>query len=35
MRFEDRFTERAKSVLDLAQAAATELGHGYDGSEHI
>jgi ATP-dependent Clp protease ATP-binding subunit ClpC len=35
MRFEDRFTERAKSVLDLAQAAATELGHGYVGSEHI
>ena len=35
MRFEDRFTERAKNVLDLAQAAATELGHGYVGSEHI
>ncbi len=35
MRFEDRFTERAKSVLDLAQAAAAELGHGYVGSEHI
>jgi ATP-dependent Clp protease ATP-binding subunit ClpC len=35
MRFEDRFTERAKSVLDLAQAAAVELGHGYVGSEHI
>jgi ATP-dependent Clp protease ATP-binding subunit ClpC len=35
MRFEDRLTERAKSVLDLAQAAAAELGHGYVGSEHI
>ena len=35
MRFEDRFTERAKNVLDLAQAAASELGHGYVGSEHI
>ena len=35
MRFEDRFTERAKNVLDLAQAAAAELGHGYVGSEHI
>jgi len=35
MRFEDRFTERAKNVLDMAQAAAAELGHGYVGSEHI
>jgi ATP-dependent Clp protease ATP-binding subunit ClpC len=35
MRFEDRFTERAKNVLDLAHSAAAELGHGYVGSEHI
>ena len=35
MRFEDRFTERAKNVLELAQAAASELGHGYVGSEHM
>ncbi len=35
MRYEDRFTERAKSVLDLAQNAASELGHSYVGSEHI
>ncbi len=35
MRFEDRFTERAKNVLDLAQSAAAELGHSYVGSEHI
>jgi ATP-dependent Clp protease ATP-binding subunit ClpC len=35
MRFEDRFTERAKSVLDLAHGAAAELGHSYVGSEHI
>ena len=35
MRFEDRFTERAKSVLNLAYEAAAELGHGYVGSEHI
>ena len=35
MRFEDRFTERAKNAFELAQAAASELGHGYVGSEHI
>ncbi|MEL4106231.1 ATP-dependent Clp protease ATP-binding subunit [Oscillospiraceae bacterium WX1] len=35
MRYEERFTERAKSVLELAQAAAAELGHGYVGSEHV
>jgi len=35
MRYEDRFTERARNVLTLAQAAAAELGHGYVGSEHI
>lgn len=35
MRFEDRFTERAKKVLDLAHNAAAEFGHSYVGSEHI
>ena len=35
MRYEDRFTERARNVLALAQSAAAELGHGYVGSEHI
>ena len=35
MRFEDRFTERAKVALNLAHDAAAKLGHGYVGSEHI
>ena len=35
MRFEDRFTERARNVFELAQAAASELGHSYVGSEHL
>ncbi len=35
MRFEDRFTQRAKNVLDLAHSTASELGHSYVGSEHI
>jgi len=35
MRFEDRFTERARNAFELAQLAASELGHGYVGSEHI
>ncbi|MCL2045586.1 MAG: ATP-dependent Clp protease ATP-binding subunit [Oscillospiraceae bacterium] len=35
MKFEDRFTERVKTVFELAQAAATEFGHNYIGSEHI
>ena len=35
MRFEDRYTERARAAFDLAQAAASELGHNYVGSEHI
>lgn len=35
MRFEDRFTEKAKNVLNTAQASAAELGHAYVGSEHI
>ena len=35
MRFEDRFTERARNAFELAQTAASELGHNYVGSEHI
>ena len=35
MKFEDRFTERAKNVLNLAHEAAADMGHGYVGSEHI
>ena len=35
MRFEDRFTERAKNVFALAHEAAATMGHGYVGSEHI
>ena len=35
MRFEDRFTEKAKAVLSAAHEAAASMGHGYVGSEHI
>ena len=35
MRFEDRFTENAKNVLNRAQENAAEMGHVYVGSEHI
>ena len=35
MKYEDRFTERAKKVINLAYEAAAELGHSYIGSEHI
>ncbi len=35
MKNEDRFTERARNVLNLAHESAAELGHGYVGSEHI
>ena len=35
MRFDDRFTERAINAFELAQAAASELGHNYIGSEHL
>ncbi len=31
----DRFTERAKTAIEKAQAAAEELGHSYVGSEHL
>ena len=35
MNLEDNFTERAKSALNLAHEAASGMGHGYVGSEHI
>ena len=35
MRYEDRFTERAKEAIQYAHEYATKLGHGYIGSEHI
>jgi len=35
MRFDHRFTEQAINVLELAQTAASELGHVNIGSEHI
>ncbi len=35
MKYEDRFTEYAKNVLNIAHETAAELGHGYVGSEHI
>ncbi|MDR0490458.1 MAG: ATP-dependent Clp protease ATP-binding subunit [Oscillospiraceae bacterium] len=35
MRFDNRFTERAKNAFELAQAAAVELGRNYVGSEHL
>ncbi|MCL2201204.1 MAG: ATP-dependent Clp protease ATP-binding subunit [Oscillospiraceae bacterium] len=35
MRFDDRFTQGAKKSLELAQSAATEMGHSLIGSEHI
>jgi ATP-dependent Clp protease ATP-binding subunit ClpA len=31
----ERFTDRARSVLVLAQEEARQLGHGYTGTEHI
>ncbi len=35
MRNSDRFTERAKKAIALAQESASELGHSYVGTEHI
>ena len=35
MRYEERFTQGARRVFELAQQCATEHGHGYVGSEHI
>ncbi len=31
----NRFTERAQKAIELAHDAATRLGHGYVGSEHL
>ena len=33
--YDNRFTPRAQNALQLAQAAAEELGHSYVGSEHL
>jgi len=35
MRNSDRFTNRAQSAIEKAQAAAEALGHSYVGSEHL
>jgi len=35
MKNEDRFTERARRVLEMSQEAASGMGHAYVGSEHI
>ena len=35
MGMEERFTESAQRVMELAQSAAAELGHGYLGTEHM
>ena len=35
MRNSDRFTEKAKKAIALAQESASELGHSYVGTEHI
>lgn len=35
MRYQDRFTERARAALTKAQEAAQEMGHSYVGSEHL
>ena len=32
---ETRFTSRAQTALRLAQGCASELGHGYVGTEHL
>ncbi len=35
MAYEDRFTDGAKLALSKAHDVATEMGHGYVGTEHI
>ena len=35
MRNSDRFTEKAKLVIEKAQSAAEEMGHSYVGTEHL
>ena len=34
MLYNNRFTDRASSALQLAQEAAGRMGHNYVGSEH-
>lgn len=35
MNYYDRFTEKAKNVVQYASQAAVELGHNYVGTEHL
>ncbi len=35
MKNEDRFTERVNRALNIAHESASQMGHGYVGSEHI
>ena len=35
MFYQNRFTERARQALTLAQEAAGSFGHSYIGSEHL
>ena len=35
MRNSDRFTEKARRAIALAQDCAAELGHSYVGTEHL
>lgn len=35
MHYEDRFTERVKAALQMAQQYAAQAGHGYVGTEHL
>ena len=35
MFYQNRFTERARQALTLAQEAAASFGHSYIGSEHL
>ena len=35
MNHHERFTERARTAIEKAQAAAEALGHSYVGSEHL
>ena len=35
MFYQNRFTERARQALTLAQESAASFGHSYIGSEHL
>ena len=35
MKTNDRFTRPAQKAIELAHAAASELGHSYVGTEHL